>query len=242
MTGDTPKSFPPIAPPELHAVAPRLARFTDEVLFGDAWERPGLSPRDKSFVTCAALIATDRAQHLEFHARRALDNGLTPRELGELVTHLGFYCGLPAGLAAAKVLAPIHAERGITAADVAPSGRPELVPPEEFEVARKARIAAGAAAVAPALAAYTEAHVFGDLWRNPDLSLRDRALATVIAFTSMGIAEKGGTYLGRAFDGGLTETEFGDAMTQLAFYAGWPKVMTAMVFFRAQLDARRAKA
>ena len=70
-----------IAPPEAHAVSPRFARYTDELVYGELWERTGLSPRDKSMLTCAMLIALNRAQFLQFHARRAFDNGLTPREL-----------------------------------------------------------------------------------------------------------------------------------------------------------------
>jgi 4-carboxymuconolactone decarboxylase len=85
-------------------VAPALADFTDRVLFGEVWERPGLSKRDRSLVTVAALVAGYRQNELPGHFRRALDNGVTRAELVELVTHLAFYAGWPAGNTAVRVL------------------------------------------------------------------------------------------------------------------------------------------
>jgi 4-carboxymuconolactone decarboxylase len=75
--------------------APGLADYTDRVLFDDVWARPGLSPRDRSLVTVAALTALYRPAELEFHLRKALDNGVTREELIELITHLAFYSGWP---------------------------------------------------------------------------------------------------------------------------------------------------
>jgi 4-carboxymuconolactone decarboxylase len=85
-------------------LAPKLAELTDEVLFGDVWERPGLSPRDRSLVTVAALIALDRADQLRSHLRRALDNGLTEPELVEAITQLAFYAGWPCAVNAVGAL------------------------------------------------------------------------------------------------------------------------------------------
>lgn len=76
-------------------VAPKLAAVTDEVLFGDVWERPGLSPRDRSLITVATLIALYRANELPFHLKKAIDNGITRDELAEVITHLAFYAGWP---------------------------------------------------------------------------------------------------------------------------------------------------
>ncbi|MGV1010660.1 MAG: carboxymuconolactone decarboxylase family protein [Dermatophilaceae bacterium] len=85
-------------------VAPKLAELTDEVLFGDVWARPGLSPRDRSLITVAALTALGRTDQLRSHLNLALDNGVTQDELSELATHLAFYAGWPAGMSAATVL------------------------------------------------------------------------------------------------------------------------------------------
>lgn len=85
-------------------VAPKLAELTDEVLFGDVWARPGLSPRDRSMITVAALAALGRDAQLRSHLNLALDNGVTRDELAEAATHLAFYAGWPAGMGAAGLL------------------------------------------------------------------------------------------------------------------------------------------
>jgi 4-carboxymuconolactone decarboxylase len=85
-------------------VAPKLAELTDAVLFDDIWQRPGLSPRDRSIVTVSALIAMNRIEQLPFHLALARDNGVTRDELGELVTHLAFYSGWPTAASAVNLL------------------------------------------------------------------------------------------------------------------------------------------
>ena len=74
-------------------IAPALGEYTEKVLFGDVWKRPGLSLRDRSLITVASLVALYRTNELPFHLRRALENGVTRDELIELVTHLAFYAG-----------------------------------------------------------------------------------------------------------------------------------------------------
>jgi 4-carboxymuconolactone decarboxylase len=80
--------------------APKLAELTDRVLFGDVWERPALSKRDRSLATVAALVAMNRPDQLRFHLNRAVENGLTKEELIELITHLAFYSGWPCAMTA----------------------------------------------------------------------------------------------------------------------------------------------
>ena len=84
-------------------VAPKLAELTDNVLFGDVWERPGLSKRDRSLVTVSALIAMNRPDQLRAHLARARDNGVTQEELAEAITHLAFYAGWPNAFTAVSV-------------------------------------------------------------------------------------------------------------------------------------------
>ncbi len=84
-------------------IAPKLAELTDDVLFGDIWERPGLSKRDRSLVTVAALIANGNTEQLSGHFARALENGLTETELAEVITHLAFYTGWPRAMSAAPI-------------------------------------------------------------------------------------------------------------------------------------------
>jgi 4-carboxymuconolactone decarboxylase len=97
-------------------IAPKLVELTDNVLFGDVWERPGLSPRDRSLVTVTALVSMYRTDQLGFHLRRALENGLTQDELVEAITHLAFYAGWPNAMSAMTALKGIVAETEPTAA------------------------------------------------------------------------------------------------------------------------------
>jgi 4-carboxymuconolactone decarboxylase len=85
-------------------IAPKLGALTDDVLFDDVWNRPGLSARDRSLITVAALVRGGDTEQLRFHAGRALENGVTRDELVEAVTHLAFYAGWPKAMGAAAVL------------------------------------------------------------------------------------------------------------------------------------------
>ncbi len=89
-------------------IAPKLADLTDEVLFGDVWQREGLSKRDRSLVTVAALVALNRSEQLPFHLGRALENGVSWDELVELITHLAFYSGWPTAATAVNVLKTLN--------------------------------------------------------------------------------------------------------------------------------------
>jgi 4-carboxymuconolactone decarboxylase len=109
-TTATPRPSPPAtnSPPTaaqrlIGDVAPKLADLTDTVLFGDVWERPQLSKRDRSLVTVSALIAMNRPDQLRSHLTRARDNGLTETELVEAITHLAFYSGWPNAVTAVAV-------------------------------------------------------------------------------------------------------------------------------------------
>lgn len=88
---------------EVRQVAPRLIELTESVVYGDIWERPGLSKRDRSLVTVAALVAMYRGDQLSGHLERALANGVTREEIGELITHLAFYAGWPTAMTAGRI-------------------------------------------------------------------------------------------------------------------------------------------
>lgn len=94
---------PTIAQQLVGDFAPKLAELTDEVLFGDVWARPELSPRDRSLATVAALIANGNTEQLPGHLRRAKENGLTESELAEVIIHLAFYAGWPRAMSAVRV-------------------------------------------------------------------------------------------------------------------------------------------
>jgi 4-carboxymuconolactone decarboxylase len=96
----------------LAAIAPKLAELSEHVLFGDIWERPGLSKRDRSLITIAALTVLYRTEQLRGHIARGLDNGLTEDEIIEAITQMAFYGGWPTGVNAAGVAQQVFAERG----------------------------------------------------------------------------------------------------------------------------------
>ncbi len=87
----------------VRSFVPKLIDLTEKVVYGDVWERPGLSKRDRSLITCAALVAMNRSEQLRGHVARAIDNGVTKDEIVELITHLAFYSGWPTAMTAAGV-------------------------------------------------------------------------------------------------------------------------------------------
>jgi 4-carboxymuconolactone decarboxylase len=95
---------------EVRQVAPRLIELTESVVYGDIWERPGLSKRDRSLITVAALVAMYRGDQLTGHLERALANGVTREEIGELITHLAFYAGWPAAMTAGRIAKQVFDE------------------------------------------------------------------------------------------------------------------------------------
>jgi 4-carboxymuconolactone decarboxylase len=91
--------------------SPKLAELTDDVVFGDIWERPELSKRDRSLITVSALVSGGNVEQLTGHLNRALDNGVTKAELSELITHLAFYAGWPKAMSAVGIARKVFAER-----------------------------------------------------------------------------------------------------------------------------------
>ena len=99
-------SKPPASNPARDAVrsfAPKLIDLTEKVVYGDVWERPGLSKRDRSLITVAGLVAMNRTEQLRGHVARAIDNGVTKDEIVEIITHMAFYSGWPTAMSAAGV-------------------------------------------------------------------------------------------------------------------------------------------
>ena len=88
---------------EVRGVVPKLIDLSEKVLYGDVWERPGLSKRDRSLITVAALTAMYRGDQLRGHIERALANGVTKEEIGEVITHMAFYAGWPTAMTAARI-------------------------------------------------------------------------------------------------------------------------------------------
>jgi 4-carboxymuconolactone decarboxylase len=103
MTDTAPAKEPSGAERMFGDFAPGLVHFTDDVLFGEVWKRPQLSPKERSLITVAALTAGGNAEQLTYHLQFAKDNGATEEELIEAITHLAFYAGWPKAFSAMSV-------------------------------------------------------------------------------------------------------------------------------------------
>src|SRR5437879_10933704 len=102
-------SKPMLTPERLRAVAPVLEKYTQNALLGDVWKRPGLSPRDRSIVTLAALIARNQTIEMPAYLNLALDSNVKPGEISEIITHLAFYSGWSTAMSALSVAKDVFA-------------------------------------------------------------------------------------------------------------------------------------
>jgi 4-carboxymuconolactone decarboxylase len=207
-------------------IAPGLATLTDDVLFGDVWSRPELSPRDRSLVTISVLIATGKPAQLAGHLGRALNNGVRPGEASGVLAHLAIYCGWPSAVAALEVYDQVYTARKIDTAAL--RTMPPRLPAPASNAARAKALHGEFGAVAPKFVQLTNDVVFDDLWRRPDLTVRDRSLATIAALAAMGDDEQLDLYFRRGLESGLTRAQITEALTHLGFYAGWPKATKAL--------------
>ena len=211
--------------PVQQRVAPGMAALTDDVLYADVWRRPELSPRDRGIVTITALIAAGKTAPLAGHLGRALDNGLQPIEASGLLAHLAIYCGWPSAVAALEAYDQVYSARKVDTESLrSASGR---LPAPASDSAR-APETTRALTAAPKFLQLTNDVVFGDLWRRADLSLRDRSLATIVALSAMGDDDQLEFYVKQGLESGLTRAQIAEAITHLAFYAGWAKATQAM--------------
>ncbi|MBK4738524.1 carboxymuconolactone decarboxylase family protein [Noviherbaspirillum sp. DKR-6] len=235
-----PSAKPPVK--EIQMVAPALEHYTQQLLLNDVWKRPDLSPRDRSIVTVAVLVARNQPAELAYYLNRALDNGVKPGELSEIITHLAFYSGWPNAMAAVSAAQVVFAERKI-GADQLPHAKVDLLPlDKEAEEKRATSVEQNFGKVAPGVVKYTTEALFRDLWLRPGLAPRDRSMVTVSALVATGQVAQINYHLNRAMDNGLTEKQAGEMLTQLAFYAGWPNVFSAMPVFKEVFANRPAAA
>ena len=203
----TPAGSRPSGPVQ-QRIAPGLAALTDDVLFGDVWLRPELSPRDRSLVTISVLIATGKPAQLAGHLGRALTNGVQPGEASGVLAHLAIYSGWPSAVSALEVYEQVYTARKIDTAALRTMAAQLPVPASE--AARATALSAELGAVAPKFAQLTNDVVFGDLWRRPDLSVRDRSLVTITVLAAMGDEEQLHPYLTRGVESGLTQAQITD--------------------------------
>ncbi len=213
---------------EVRSVAPALEAYAQNRLLGDLWKRPDLVPRDRSIVTLAALIARNQIVEMSFHLNLALDNGVKPREISEIITHLAFYSGWGNAMSAVRVAKDVFATRHVDV-DQLPSVSVALLPLNDAAEAHRSKVVQEQfGSFFPGVVQYTTDVLFRDVWLRPDLAPRDRSLVTISALIANGQTAQLTPHLNRAMDNGLTQTQAAEAVTHLAFYVGWPNVFSAM--------------
>jgi 4-carboxymuconolactone decarboxylase len=185
------------------------------------------------------LIARNQTIGMLHYFNLALDKGVVPGELSEIITHLAFYSGWPNAFSAVSILKDIFVQRGIEEHQL-PEVRPELLRIDEAaESQRASTVEQHFGAVAPGVVQYTTDLLFRDLWLRPALSPRDRSLVTVSALVACGQVAQIPYHLNRAMDNGLTRTQASELLTHLAFYAGWPNVFSALPVVKGVFETRK---
>jgi 4-carboxymuconolactone decarboxylase len=227
-----------LSPDDVRRVAPALEKYTQDRLYGEVWKRPDLTPRDRSIVTIAALIARNLTLAMPYYFNQALDNGVKPREISEIITHLALYSGWANAFAAVGAAKDVFAQRGIGPDQLPPTSGPLLPLDEAAEAQRAARVGEQFGTVAPGIVQYTTGVLFRDLWLRPGLAPRDRSLVTVSALIASGQVAQIPYHLNRAMDNGLTQAEAAEVITHLAFYVGWPNAFSALPVAKEVFDKR----
>jgi 4-carboxymuconolactone decarboxylase len=223
---------------DVRLVAPALEKYTHDRVLGDVWKRPGLAPRDRSIVTLAAPIARNHTIEMPHYVNLALDNGVTPREISEIITHLAFYSGWAHAMSAVAVAKDVFVQRRIETDQLPPASPPLLPLDQAAEAERAARVAQQFGTVAPGIVQYTTDVLFRDLWLRPDLAPRDRSLVTVSALIASGQVAQMPYHLNRAMDNGLTQAQAAEVITHLAFYVGWPNAFSAVPVVKEGFEKR----
>jgi 4-carboxymuconolactone decarboxylase len=211
------------------AGSPYLGKILREDLYADVWERPGLSPRDRSLITIAITESLYATEEIRAHITRGLNNGLTQAEISELIAHVLVYSGFPTGVNAARVATEVFQQRGLPAVPPSSPRNREPIGPPAYPNSFPAT---------PYLAALLNEWVYGEVWERPDLSKRDRSLATIAVAQGLGATSELRSHITRGLDNGLTPEEIGEAITHIAFYTGIPNAVNAARVAAAVFESR----
>lgn len=226
---------------------PEIMRaLADEAAFGAVWSRPGLAMADRMLAALAALGACSRLPALKLHVGAALDLGLEPRAIAEVLIQVGIYAGFAASAEALEAAGEVFAGRGLA--------MPEELPAEETldelsrrgaELMRKLHgeragrgYAAPGNAVTGALYPLAIQYGYGAIWFRPGLALRQRALVAVAGFTALKLDAQAGKFALSALNMGLSEGEVIEAMIQTAPLTGFAPALNALQRFSEGLAER----
>ena len=212
----------------MQAVTPALEKYRRSVVLGEVWKRPGLSGRDRSIVTLAALVTRNQTVEMPYYLTLALDNGVKPAEICRLITHLAFYWAGATRYQRSRLQKVCS--RSARSEPIS-SRRPhrQLLPLNEAaEADRSKRVGDQFGAVFPGVVQYTTDVLFRGLWLRPGLAPRDRSLVTISSLVASGKVAQLTGHVNIGMNNGLTQAEIAEAITHLAFYVGWPNVFSAM--------------
>ena len=222
--------FPALPSSDLYAGSPYLGSLRNSLVYGEIWERPQLSKRDRSLITIAVLQALTR-EELAIHIPRGLDNGLSPEEISEIILHVTFYAGWPTGVQASLTASEVFERRGLSLGVLpeSPAGL-DIVTPNTLS---------GSYAAVPRLGELRNSLLYGDIWERPLLSKRDRSLITVAVNQSLYATNQLRTHINRALDeNGVTPQEISEIILHVTFYAGWPAAVNAGTLATEAFEAR----
>ena len=186
-------------------MSPALERYRREALEASLWKRPQLSPRDRSIVTIAALIARNQTAEQAHYLAVALDNGVRPSEISEIITHLAFYAGWGNAMATVQIAQGVFDTRGIARSALPPAAAPLLPLDQAAEAQRAALVERPWVLLRQALWSTPRDVLFKDLWLRPALAAANRSLVTVSALIASGQVAQVTYHLNRAMDSGLTQ-------------------------------------
>ena len=209
----------PPPPSGAYDAAPYLGQIRNNYVYGDIWERPNLTKRDRSMITVAVNQALYATNELRLHMGRALDNGITQSELSEIIAHVLWYSGFPTGVNAARVASDVFAERNLPAIPPEASSRqapqqPELEFPDAYPQT-------------PYLRDLLNEVLYAETWKRSELSPRDRSMITVAVGTALYAGSEVRYHVGRALDNGVTQDEISEIITHVTFYSGFPTGVNA---------------
>ncbi|AWP59119.1 MULTISPECIES: carboxymuconolactone decarboxylase family protein [Pseudomonadota] len=224
------------------AVTPVLVPYTKDRIVDELWSRPGLAARERAIVSVAVLVSRNANGAYVHYLNKALDSGVAPAELSELLAHLAFYTGFAYAFGAVGVLKGIFDERGI-GVDQLPGTSPTLLATEDVlpdAAERTAFLAANVAPASEALRHFTDELLHGEAWRRPGLAARDRALATIASHAAQGQSALLPTCLAHALKLGVTEQEIGELLAHVAFYSGWGNALQAAEVVTRYYESRRS--
>ncbi|WP_308162874.1 carboxymuconolactone decarboxylase family protein [Nocardia alni] len=234
-------------------IAPDLARLTIEFGYADIYGRPGLTLRQRQIANVASLTALGyAAPQLRFHIDGALEVGVSPAEIVEVIMHMSVYAGFPAALNGLAVAKAAFADRPEAGNPVGESAvRPNESAQERYERGsglierifgeRGTRSIASLDGIAPDLGRYIAEFAYGDVWSRPGLDLQTREFATVAALTTLGTAAAElRIHLHGFLQVGGTRQEAVEVIIQMAGYAGFPAALNGMAAARDVFSERDA--